>query len=173
MLDRLPCQVDPLVFAERRAVLSGAVKIAELDRLADYLFEDGGEVEVSMSFNKERRLPIITGHIKADLQLICQSCLQAMPWDIDADFKLAVVTSSQQAERLDEGYEPLLLEGEKIAPARLVEDEILLALPDYPRHEHNCLSPAAQADVAHGKAQSSGKSNNPFSVLANLKKTGD
>jgi uncharacterized protein len=88
---------------------------------------------------------------------------------------LVVVKSIEQAERLSGEYEPLMLEDEKIPLHELVEDELLLVLPDFPRHEEECKpykhSTEAIKPVAIDSQQS--QSNNPFSVLAQLKNIGD
>jgi uncharacterized metal-binding protein YceD (DUF177 family) len=60
--------------------------------------------------------------------------------------------------------ETLVAGGQPLSLATLVEDELLLALPMFAAHpENEC--PATAAVRGHGKQ-------NPFSVLASLKKPG-
>jgi uncharacterized protein len=109
MLDRLPILIDPLSFAERGKRLLGKIKINELSRLSDILFDSSGEIEIVFSFDKEGRLRVIVGEIKADLIAECQSCLKQVVLPIDKHFKLGMVTSEEQADRLAGDCEPMFL----------------------------------------------------------------
>ena len=172
MLDRLPVVIDPLSFAERGKTLSGALKINELTRLSDLLLENTGVVEIDISFDKEGRLAVIYGEIKVNLMLQCQSCLAQMTLPIEKSFKLGVVSSLEEADKLAGDCEPLILENEKISLTELVEDEVLLALPDFPRHEFQCTE-IIEDSVATNEQGEQKDPNNPFAVLAKLKNTGD
>jgi uncharacterized protein len=174
MLDRLPEYVDPLQLADKRAELKGKIPLNSMDRLAESLLSDAGTVAVDLFFGREGRLAKIEGHIEAILELECQNCLQAMEWPVSADIKLGIVTSIDQADRLPEDYEPLLIKEEKIPLKDIVEDELLLALPTFPKHQHACSVPDAdfnKKDELSDEEQSAPE--NPFSILAKLKKTGD
>lgn len=174
MLDRLPAFVDPLNFAERGRNIVGAIKTSELNRLSDVLLNNSDKVDINISFDKEGSLSIIEGKIKANLILECQTCLEQLVYSIDRSFKLGVVTSLNQCDKLKGNCEPLILETEKISLNELIEDEILLALPDFPRHTHDCVensNDAINETSNHDSKQLN--SNNPFSILAKLKNTGD
>jgi len=176
MLDRLPVHINPLNFADKGKRLLGAIKINELTRLSEMLLEDSGEVDIDFSFDKEGRLPIVVGEIKVNLILECQSCLKQFVLPIEKHFKLGLVTSLEQADSLAGDCEPLILETNKISLNELVEDELLLALPDFPRHPYVCVEQQDDDDiiVETVKAEEQqAKPNNPFSVLAKLKNTGD
>ncbi len=172
MSDKLPELIDPLMLAERRSVLAGVIKIAALERLSDVVAENEGDVIVDILFAKQGKRAVVNGSITATLQLKCQSCLQAMPWPLAIAFKLGVVASLQDADRLDIECEPLLFDGEKLSLTGLVEDEILLALHDYPKHDYDCIEKHSSVDGEYDKHNQS-KADNPFSVLAKLKKTGE
>jgi len=63
---------------------------------------------------------------------------------------------------------------ERILLKNIIEDEILLMLPSFPKHNNNCLIPQNSnngTDIFLNDEQSSPK--NPFAILANLKKTGE
>jgi uncharacterized protein len=84
------------------------------------------------------------------------------------------VSSIDQANRLPEDFEPLLVEGDTIPLTDLIEDELLLSLPTYPKHQHSCF--AANSDkikTTTSVPDSSSLPENPFSILATLKKSGD
>ncbi|MCK5192044.1 MAG: DUF177 domain-containing protein [Methylococcales bacterium] len=172
MLDRLPIVIDPVSFSEKGKRLLGTIEISELTRLSDALLDTTGVADIDISFDKEGRLSVIQGEIKANLMLGCQTCLQQLVMPIDRRFKLGVVLSIEQADRLASDCEPLILENQKISLKELVEDELLLALPDFPRHEHNCVE-TDEVSVYTADDNEQVNSNNPFSVLAKLKNTGD
>ncbi len=172
MLDRLPILIDPLSFSERGKVLSGTIEISELTRLSDELVDSSGLIEVNFSFDKEGKVPVVQGVIKANLKLKCQSCLEELDWRIERKIKLGLVKNLEQADSLASDCEPLIFEDEKILLKDLIEDELILALPDFPRHQENCAKSNAPYK-ATTSVEEPIKSNNPFAVLAKLKNTGD
>jgi uncharacterized protein len=174
MLARLPEYIDPLHLADKRGELKGEIPISRLDRLADILFSDAGTVTVELFFGREGRLAKVEGHIEAVLELECQNCLQAIQWPVNNTVKLGIVTSLDQADRLPEDYEPLLIDEEKILLKNIVEDELLLILPAFPKHQHQCFAQKPDNEkesFSQNEQQSSPE--NPFSILAKLKNTGD
>lgn len=174
MLARLPEFIDPLHLADKRGELKGQIPVSSFDRLADLLFSDIGTVAVELYFGREGRLAKVEGQIETVLGLKCQNCLQSVQWPVKSDIKLGIVTSIDQADRLPEDYEPLLVDEGKTLLKNIIEDELLLILPTFPKHQHDCLGQKSgnqQADVLLNEQQS--PSENPFSILAKLKNTGD
>ncbi len=175
MLARLPEYIDPLHLADKRGELKGQIPVSSLDRLADLLFNETGAVTVDLFFGREGRLAKIEGYMEAVLELECQNCLQAVQWPVKHTVKLGIVTSIDQADRLPEDYEPLLVAEGKIPLKNIVEDELLLILPAFPKHSYNCLADKSlnnkEADSVLDEQQSPTK--NPFSILAKFKNTGD
>lgn len=172
MLDRLPELIDPLSFADKGSELIGQIDLSSLDRLAEMLADDSGSVAVRLVFGREGRLATIEGRITATLAVQCQNCLQVMDWPVDSKIKLGIVTSMDEADRLPEDYEPLLVGDKKIPLKDIVEDELLLALPAFPKHSEPCIQDkSASGDQESLKDEQS--KNNPFSILAKLKNTGD
>jgi uncharacterized protein len=170
MLDQLPELIDPVVFAERTSHLVGSVKFQRMNRLSELLFDKEGEIKVDFHFYKEGKVPTIEGHIEGHLNLICQTCLQSISWNIRKAIKIGMVQSIEQADRLDDSLDPMVVTKGKISLPCIVEDEVMIALPDYPRHTESCMQytniefvePTIKANAA----------DNPFSVLAKLKNTG-
>ena len=173
MSDKLPDLIDPLMLAERRAELAGAIPIAALSRLSECVADSDGMVEVNVRFDKEGRFAVVAGTINSQVALECQNCLQALEWPIEITFKLAVVASLLEADQMEIDAEPLLFNGEKLSFNTLIEDEILLTLPDYPRHAHDCIKRRQSQDRDYDQPHTGTEASNPFSVLAKLKKTGE
>jgi uncharacterized protein len=174
MLDRLPHEIDPIAFADKQRTLQGRIPLNKLKRLADLLLDNNGQVEIDLSFAKDGRLAIVRGTLKTELVLQCRNCLEALNFPLALQVHLAVVHSLEQVERLAGEYEPLMLEQEKIPLHELVEDELLLALPDFPRHDYECQSYQHSSEPVQAESEKMMQSsNNPFSVLAKLKNIGD
>jgi len=173
MLDRLPELIDPVVFAERRSHLVGTLELQRLERLADLLFDKEGGLNVDLQFYKEGRVPIIEGRIEGHLTLTCQTCLQELPWTIDKSVKIGMVQTIEQADRLEDGFEPLVVSDQKMSLPAIVEDEVLIALPDFPRHKSSCIQYSSTEPLVEEPEEIKQESDNPFSVLAKLKITGD
>lgn len=167
MSNRLPELIDPLVFAERRTDLAGKLQLSSFSRLLDLLLDSKGEVELELSFSKQGRHAFIDGWAKTTLSMQCQNCLEAVAVPIYAVIKLGLLSSLDQEDGLPPGYEPLLLEVEKILLREIVEDEILLALPAFPKHDFECVSFAGDAVIPEVVEEV--KPDNPFAVLANYK----
>lgn len=177
MLDRLPEYIDPIALAEKRAALAGQIAVSDLERLTESLFSNEGAIFIELEFGKEDKVFKITGKITADLKLKCQNCLESLDWPIDLAVKLCVISKMDEADKLPADFEPLLFDVEKLSLKSLVEDEILLDIPSFPKHEHDCLSPLLEqnADGKSGTVASETKQAkpNPFSVLSKLKNSGE
>ncbi len=169
MLDRLPELIDPILSAEQRRETVGRIPIKGLERLAEWLENNDGDVTVDFAFEKKGRIATVHGSIKADLALVCQNCLKRLDWTLDIPVNLGVVSSEEQANRLAEEFDPLWLEEDRLAFKDIVEDEILLSLPDFPKHEEPCI----RHKLAETQREPATRSDNPFSILAQLKNTGD
>ncbi len=172
MSDQLPELIDPVVFAERQSHLLGHLGVRRLDRLADFLFDNKGELQIDLQFYKEGKVPVIEGRIEGHLFLTCQNCLQALEWTVSKPVRIGMVQTIEQADRLSDGLEPLMVTGNKMSLPGIVEDEVLISLPDYPRHEHKCLQyQPAEKPVESREIEA--QPDNPFAVLATLKINGD
>lgn len=80
---------------------------------------------------------------------------------------LWVWSARRRRPRLPAGYEPLLAADDGISVAELVEDELLLALPQIPRHQ-DLRECEANGYAAPGEASSQAERRRPFAALASL-----
>ena len=170
MLDRLPRYIDPLHLADKRGVLKGELSLKDFGRLSDMLFDTDGNVEIELFFSREGRMAKIEGKIETHLRLICQNCLKAIDWPVQADVQLGIVNSLDQIERLPPGFEPLLIEEEKILLQDIIEDELLLNLPQYPKHSKPCIvQDTDRVMPSQAESDRQKRQDNPFSILTTLK----
>ena len=172
MLNRLPDFIDPVAFADRQRQLQGEIPLNKLNRLSDVLTDDNGSVKIELSFDRQGRVPVISGHLKTKLKVICQNCLKPMDLSVEENVNLGIVLNLEQADLLATDLDPLLLEEERISLNQIIEDELLLALPAFPRHQDPCLNESASTPTI-AESEPEPQSTNPFAVLAQLKNTGD
>ena len=77
------------------------------------------------------------------LPLICQRCLERFDWSFDTRFETVVVDSGQVETG---GLDALVCSSGRIELARVIEDELLLALPNAPVHPHGACEGAADSE---------------------------
>ncbi len=171
----LPKSVDPYRLAEQNTVLEGVIPLSALARFRESVlgFDEGAACRVRLSFSMDsERRRIVSGELEAPVNLECQRCMGPMATTQNSRFVLGLVTSDEQAQQLPRELEPFLTDEFSADLWAMVEDELLLVLPPFPLHDRNeCPAredlEALEPDAAPAE---SGKEN-PFSVLADLKKT--
>ena len=170
MMKTLPVHLN---FAQKAKIgfeIQGKLAISSLKRLSGSLLSDAGELEAELKFDRDGPVPFIVGHIKAQLQLKCQRCMQAMSYPVDINFKIGMVQNEAQMEKLADEYEPYLLETDNNHLPDMLEEELLLALPLVPMHEFDCSEYLQQqnSEQQDKVEQEPEKKENPFSVLKDL-----
>jgi uncharacterized protein len=167
---RLPHQIDPFRLAEAGAQLSGHLPLRQFSRLRDVLADDSGELAVKLNFDTdELGVPIVLGHISATLSLTCQRCLEAFEFPVDAEVALAWVKTTQEADKLPLRYEPYVVDETPLLLNDVIEDELLLALPQIPMHEEADCPASKLLKQGNKMTDEPEQKANPFSVLAKLK----
>lgn len=175
MSSRLPEFADPWHLSSQGAQFSGVVALADLPRLRGALLEPVGDARFTLEFYRDQRKRArITGQVKADLILECQRCLSGVTLAVDAVLDLAVIEVPEEAGRLPDGVDPVWVEGETLRLLDLVEDELLLEIPQVPRHQDGLCEADWEPDpkaIAPAGDQQAGESDkpNPFAILAGIK----
>jgi uncharacterized protein len=176
MSPSLPEFVDPRHCADAGKRFGGTAGVAELPRLVAVVSDPQGEVTFSLDFDRdERRRVRVRGRVQARLTLLCQRCLEPFVLTLDEPVALLLVESFAEMERVPEGSDPWWPpEGPEAARVRLldvVEEQLLLALPQVPRHPDGACAPAVQEvpEALSGPAEATPREN-PFAQLAALKR---
>lgn len=171
MKDRLPEHIEPLRLARSQRLLHGRLPLSRMPRLVTSLEDDAGEIDVDLKFDVDvTGIAWMEGYLTGTLSLCCQRCMQQLLMPIDVTFKLAMIESESEIERLGEQYEPLLLEDDSlVSVVELVEDELLLALPIVPKHD-TVECNAGEEIVEQVVEVKPEPKKNPFAVLADLKR---
>jgi len=176
--------IEPLALAARGRTLEGRLPISSLSRLLPLLgpverVMDGpylptqSDVDYLLEFGvDEGGNPRITGSVKATLPLICQRCMETMGFSVSTQTQLGIVSSRAAAQQLPECYDPLLVLDDEITVASIIEDELILALPQVAMHNNeDCPQGEAFLNARDGQQgdATTVRRENPFAVLSQLK----
>lgn len=150
--------------------------MAQLPRLAPLLTSTEGEAAFVLAFaTDDEKRAIVTVRVSAEIHVQCQRCLGSMVWPVDTESTLALVAGPDEAERLPDELDPLLVEDERIALRTLVEDELILAVPAAPTHTvDECAVKLDDVNAAEATGEADGhrRDDNPFAALADWKSDG-
>lgn len=181
-------RLDVARFAAEAAQLAGEWSLESLSRLHDAQAPDSrrsSEPPPSVTWSirgEQRRQGGLANEVwlhleaRTRVELQCQRCLQALDAPLEVHQRLRFVHGENQAEQEDaDSEEDVLALTRSLDLRRLVEDELLLALPIVPRHDA-CPEPLMVAEHATAPdasevaiAELEGKPN-PFAVLSELKR---
>lgn len=156
--------IDPQAFAADRETLQGSVDLGSLDkRVWSHDITDLSSVlHYSLSGGKDGwQRPFLALSLSGSLKLRCQRCMQPMDYRLDENVRIVLFsheTELDEAMAADETLEGMVTEAETDVWS-LLEDQILMALPFSPKHEH-CTN-AELETVNQNKP-------NPFAVLSGL-----
>lgn len=150
----------------------GHLHAKDFDRLVknvDLTCQDGDNtLQVAVNLAKENGILWLHYQVAGRLLTPCQRCLSPMPIDVSGEYRLAILASESDIDKI-QGAEFVLVD--EICPAErktlplkdLLEDELLLALPLAPRHEACEMLLDSVGDIVEEESE------NPFAVLASLK----
>jgi len=164
----LPDRINPWQLAAENGRLNGELNLAGLPRLAAMPNHAGGTVSVTLVAGTDGQgVRFIKGRLRTGVELVCQRCLGPLRLPLEVVISLGLARGEAEFDRLPDEYEPLLVPEGGIAVADLVEDELLLALPQIPRHddEREC---EANGYMKPGESAPDAEHRQPFAALASL-----
>ena len=153
--------IDGFEFAKAGATLNGAWPVNDFPRLQDALESGAGSLEFEVvGARDDRNRPVLRVAVSGMLHLACQRCLAGLDFPVRVRSCLVLVATPAeiQAGTVAPDEADRVLAGKSMVVRDLLEDELLLALPDAPRHE-DCVS---TIEVAIGSRES------PFQELRAL-----
>ncbi len=166
--------IDNLAFAKRNGHAVGDIPLTDFVRLLDLLrahaLGDGRretKVDGQIHYVLDGEIDAVGRNflhlaISANLTVICQRCLDAMPLELDLSFDYLITDQELQDTDSEEGDDFDMLEASQAMDLlALIEDELIMAIPMAPTHENNCGSGVTE----------SGDKPNPFAVLKGLLKS--
>ena len=175
MVKVLPHRFNPDLLARDGTRFELVLPQSQMTRLADILTSSTNEVTFSALFSRRKDHIVISGRLKTVFSMICQRCLESMNVSIDEPYELVFVEDQNEAEALPKQLDPVILdEHGHIHVVDLFEDEVILHVPDIPKHEDASACQVAKTefgelpagvepkDVEEGKP-------NPFDALKDLR----
>lgn len=148
---------------ERQLALDALPRVAEL---APGL----GSVAVTLEFRVDGAgRPWVSGHAEQLVEATCQRCLERFERRLSVDFDLCIVREEPDAREVAEAADVLVVEGETVSIAEIVEDELLLGLPERLCERDPCPYAPTLVFPAPGVEQTE-TAESPFSVLSKLKR---
>ncbi len=155
--------LDKAVNGQR--LYQGSVKLSQMSRLIDLLARNDGEVKYSIEFSRARGL-LGKARVKvgADLPLICTISEKEFMFPVKIDTVVGFIDDLAYEDFLDEDMEASWAKDNSIVPLEIIEDELILAVPDAPFNEN------IDSDSSENEAiVLADKKPNPFDVLKHLK----
>ncbi len=135
MSREFPDWINPWTAAQGRRRYGGTVPLKRMKRLGRMIESDEGVASFEARFHlDEDRRPVIDLAVNAELTLMCQASLEPYVETVSRRSTIGVVENEAEIELLPGHYDPVLADHGRLAPVTLVEDELILALPQVPRN---------------------------------------
>jgi len=163
--ERLPY----LDLARQGARVERLVQADGFSRLAEVApVRDAVQVEIAFAIRGDGRI-WVSGAAEATLNAECQRCLERLDRPLRVTFDLCIVRDPDVASELASGADVLTVDGDSVTVAQIVEDELILGLPERLCIEEPCpLTPALSYPAEDSEKTAS--DDNPFRVLSVLKR---
>ncbi|MCP4832154.1 MAG: hypothetical protein GY886_08080 [Gammaproteobacteria bacterium] len=169
--------------ASRSEQVNNSIRVTDMPRLAELLHPDiepaDKALEVKIKFlggpqGALQDFPVIQGHLKGSLDIHCQRCLGPLAWPADIKFRLTVIGSIGDLDKVAEPFDAIVAGEHGMQLKDVLEDELLGSLPLAPMHADitNCAS-AIGVEFIENDIESSvpdSDTNRPFEGLAGLLK---
>lgn len=98
-----------------------------------------GELEFSQC--PGTKLSLIHGRLTGQVPIRCHGCLGPYIQQLEVKVALAHIYSEDRADSVPDGYEALVIDRQDVTLVELLEDDILLALPLFPKHPEGQCQP--------------------------------
>jgi uncharacterized protein len=137
--------------AARGQVIEIADKIGNFERLAGILEADlstldpdkvprdwraaavTGRLEFGFA-DAQRQVPSLVGAVAATVDVVCQRCLEPFRLALASELRL-LPTTAEQGVSAGAGFEPWELDDDRVCPADIVEEVLIMAIPLSAMHD--------------------------------------
>ncbi|GEM_PF-1027754 len=129
--------IDVFTLARSNGRIEGRTELSHMDRLVPLLAStDGGLAWELECATDPRGRPAASLRVRGMVVVSCDKCglNLELPIDIDSEFWFVRTEAELNAQPINVDESEPLLGSLSFAPAQLVEDEVILALPISPRH---------------------------------------
>ena len=159
---------DPFRFVKSGDTLEREIELQASGRL-EGLISKASSLSVRLTPNYDAPRAQLAGEINGQLIRQCQVCMDDLAEPIALEFLLCPVSSEEQAEQLDEQYEPLVVVDEQVALEDIVIDEVILNLSVTCSHNEVMGKTCIAAEAFSVGEIPEEKKVSPFEVLKSVK----
>ncbi len=178
----LPIYLEPFRLCDGHARVRGHLPATRLQRISEFAgttsggTTDGAEVDLLFRRDDEGRNRI-AGTVDMIVHTTCSRCLEPLDVPVHVQVDLLVLAAGTPAPETAAELDIVEVVDERLALVDLVEEEVLLVLPQFPAHEscdmvaydREAGSRAAGSPDPESVAARQAEQVNPFDVLAALK----
>ncbi len=169
MVKALPQRFNPDLLARDGTRFELVLPQSQMARLSSIVSSADNDVQVTALFSRRTRHILISGRISTRFALQCQRCLNSMHVDISEPFELVFVDNEEKASELPKELDPVVLDEKgQIHVVDLFEDEVILHIPDIPKHSDMTTCEMHQTEFGDLPADVEEGTKNPFEALKNL-----
>ncbi len=170
MTKSLPDSIDLNAAVRKEWQLKGEVLLSDLGRMPlELIASEDAVIKYDIAFQHSKTvLGEAVIKIESELELICQRSLDTFKFPLKSDNTIGFISELEDEAKLLADVSPSWVEDMMVDPKALLEDEILLMIPDIP------LKPGAKLDsqylTDHEEEPVVEELQNPFAALKDLKK---
>ena len=167
---QLPKRVDVTKLVDTNQQFSAKIDSQNLDRVTAAVVSCDDAVDCQIEFFRDvENHRVLKGHCSTQVTMLCQRCLDTVSLAVTSEFELGLVFDDERAKQLPRRLEPVIVDETGYLDLwEVLEDEVLLSLPPFPLHpDGECQLKQPEPDT---NAEPEVERENPFSVLAQLKK---
>lgn len=170
MVKRAPSRFNPDLLVRDVTRYEAEIPLSHFTRLSDQLLSSEGSLMATFSLSARGKHVVARGSLEFVAELQCQRCMQPFAHPIQANFELVCVKTQAEADSLPDALDPVVLDEDgQLLLIDLLEDDALLQLPEFPKHENDeSCQPSEQSFGTLPDTVETAKPN-PFGVLKDLK----
>ena len=156
--------LDAPRLADAEAVLEEALSVAGLPRFAALCdCPEGVRARLAWRRRADGRIQV-DGRLRARLAISCHRCLEPVKTVLESDFTLVLAHSDAEATEIGSREAVVCVSDNGLDWAGLIEDELLLALPQQPCQDVHCARAPAECPGAPPTVAG----NRPFATLGSI-----
>ena len=169
MVKALPQRFNPDLVSRDGTNFELVLPQSQLPRLGAILLSTDNEVRVTAVFSRRKKLILISGQINTRFTMECQRCLEPFDVEVSEPYELVFVENEERIDDLPNELDPVVLDDAgQIHVVDLFEGEVILHVPDIPKHSDLTACSLSQSEFGDVAAEVEEGKRNPFEALKNL-----
>jgi len=170
MVKRAPSRFNPDLLVRDATRYEAEIPLSQFTRLSEQLLSSDGKLMANFSFSARDKHVMAKGSLEFLAVLQCQRCMEPFALNVQANFELLCVKTQAEADSLPDALDPVVLDEEgQLNVVDLLEDDALLQLPEFPKHEDDELCKPGEQSFGTLPGNIDTAKPNPFGALKDLK----